>query len=51
MRHSRRLIFIDSGSGYNDGTFCAAWTSGTLLPKVYIHYAEITLFVGFAEVA
>jgi len=32
------------GSGYNDGTFCATWTSGSAAQGLY--YAEIT-FVGF----
>ena len=49
MRHSRRLIFMGVVSALATMTVLSVLMgqAASLLPKVYIHYAEITLFIGF----
>jgi putative Ca2+/H+ antiporter (TMEM165/GDT1 family) len=49
MRHSRRLIFIGVIAALATMTVLSVLLgqAASLLPKIYIHYAEITLFVGF----
>lgn len=49
MRHSRGLIFIGVISALATMTVLSVLVGQTasLIPKVYIHYAEITLFIGF----
>jgi len=49
MRHPRRLIFIGVIAALATMTVLSVLfgQAASLPPKVYIHYAEITLFVGF----
>lgn len=49
MRHSRSLIFIGVVSALAAMTIMSVLVgqAAALLPPVYIHYAEITLFIGF----
>lgn len=49
MRHSRRLIFVGVLAALAAMTVLSVLLGqvATLLPKVYIHYAEVALFIGF----
>lgn len=49
MRHSRRLIFASVLAALAAMTVLsvAVGQAASLFPKVYIHYAEIVLFIGF----
>lgn len=49
MRHSRRLVLIGAIAALAAMTILSVILGQTvsLLPKVYIHYAEIALFLGF----
>nr|WP_208492280.1 TMEM165/GDT1 family protein [aff. Roholtiella sp. LEGE 12411] len=49
MHHSRRLVFIGVTAALAAMTILSVLLGQTasLLPKVYIHYAEIVLFIAF----
>jgi putative Ca2+/H+ antiporter (TMEM165/GDT1 family) len=49
MRHSRRLVLIGAIAALAAMTIISvvAGQAVSLLPKLYIHYAEIVLFIGF----
>lgn len=49
MRHSRRLVFVGVIAALAAMTVISVSVGQVVafLPKVYIHYAEIVLFVGF----
>lgn len=49
MRHSRRLVFVGVVAALAVMTMLSVMVGqvASLLPKTYIHYAEILLFVGF----
>jgi Ca2+/H+ antiporter, TMEM165/GDT1 family len=49
MRHSRRLVLIGAITALAAMTIISvvAGQAVSLLPKLYIHYAEIVLFLGF----
>lgn len=49
MRHSRRLIFASVLAALATMTVLsvAVGQAASLFPQVYIHYAEIVLFIGF----
>jgi Ca2+/H+ antiporter, TMEM165/GDT1 family len=49
MRHSRRLVLIGAIAALAAMTIIsvAAGQAVSFLPKLYIHYAEIVLFIGF----
>jgi putative Ca2+/H+ antiporter (TMEM165/GDT1 family) len=49
MRHSRRLIFVGVIAALAVMTVLSVFLGqvAALLPKYYIHYAEIALFIGF----
>ncbi|MFB2934902.1 TMEM165/GDT1 family protein [Aerosakkonemataceae cyanobacterium BLCC-F154] len=49
MRHSRRLIFIGVTAALAAMTILSVLVGQavSLLPKIYVYYAEIILFVGF----
>ncbi len=49
MRHSRRLIFAGVLAALATMTVISVLMgqAASLLPQVYIHYAEIVLFIGF----
>ena len=49
MRHSRRLVLIGATAALAAMTIISvvAGQAVSFLPKLYIHYAEIVLFIGF----
>ncbi len=49
MRHSRRLVFVGVIAALAAMTVISVLVGqvAAFLPKVYIHYAEIVLFIGF----
>ncbi|MBD0304840.1 MAG: TMEM165/GDT1 family protein [Tolypothrix sp. T3-bin4] len=49
MRHSRRLVLIGATAALAAMTILSvvAGQAVSFLPKLYIHYAEIVLFIGF----
>jgi len=49
MRHSRRLVFAGAIVALAGMTVISVLVGQvvTLLPEVYIHYAEVVLFIGF----
>ncbi len=51
MRHSRRLIFAGVLAALATMTVLSVLMgqAASLLPQVYIHYAEIVLFIGFGS--
>jgi putative Ca2+/H+ antiporter (TMEM165/GDT1 family) len=51
MRHSRRLVFAGVLAALATMTVLSVLMgqAASLLPQVYIHYAEIVLFIGFGS--
>lgn len=51
MRHSRRLVLIGAIAALAAMTIISvvAGQAVSFLPKLYIHYAEIVLFIGFGS--
>ena len=49
MQHSRRLVFVGAISALAAMTMLSVGVgqAASLLPEIYIHYAEITLFIVF----
>ncbi|WGV24655.1 TMEM165/GDT1 family protein [Halotia branconii] len=49
MHHSRRLVFVGVSAALAAMTILSVLfgQAASLLPKVYIHYAEIVLFIAF----
>ncbi|MEO0840128.1 MAG: TMEM165/GDT1 family protein, partial [Cyanobacteria bacterium J06643_5] len=49
MQHSRRLVFVGAISALAAMTMLSVGVgqAASLLPEIYIHYAEIALFVVF----
>jgi putative Ca2+/H+ antiporter (TMEM165/GDT1 family) len=49
MRHSRRLVFVGALAALATMTILSVLLghAASFLPAVYIHYAEIALFIGF----